>query len=151
MAIEAVHQGESGPNVATLHKGLLYLIRNQNGIIAQTRDALEKMLAQDVATQSFGWATASAVGNFQYQFVNRRDIPKKVKEKYPVPLLRKDDGTGNGDVDDPTAGALNWLVRETRGAQKKFVSPASENRIARPKVLATRAAARGTRGHVGRG
>jgi hypothetical protein len=118
MAIEAVHQGESGPKVATLHKGLLYLIRNQKGIIAETRDKLEQMLADDMATQSFGWATASAVGNFQYQFVNRRDIPKKVKEKYPVPLLRRDDGTGNGDVDDATAGALNWLVRETRGLRR---------------------------------
>jgi hypothetical protein len=125
----------------------LYLIRNQKGIIAETRNALEQMLAHDVATQSFGWATASAVGNFQYQFVNRGNIPKEVKKKYPVPLLRKDDGTGNGDVDDATAGALNWLVRETRGAQKKFVSPASENRSARPKVLATRTAALG---HVGR-
>ena len=134
MAIEAVHQGESGPRVAALHKGLLYLNRNQKGIIAQMRDKLEQMLADDVATQSFGWATASAVGIFQYQFVNRRDIPKKVKEKYPVPLLRRDDGTGNGDVDDATAGALNWLVREARG-------------IASAKVLATRTAARG---HVGR-
>ena len=134
MAIEAVHQGESGPKVATLHKGLLHLIRNQKGIIAETRDKLEQMLADDVATQSFGWATASAVGIFQYQFVNRRDIPKKVKEQYPVPLLRNVDGTGNGDVDDATAGALNWLVREARG-------------IASAKVLATRTAARG---HVGR-
>jgi hypothetical protein len=148
MAIEPVHQGESGAKVATLHRGLLYLIRNQRGIIAETRNALEQMLANDVATQSFGWATTSAVGIFQYQFVNRRDIPKEVKKEYPVPILRKDDGTGNGDVDDATAGALNWLVRETRAAQKKFVSPALKNRIARPKVLATRTAARG---HVGRG
>ena len=123
MAIEAVHQGNSGPKVDALHKGLLYLIRNQRGIVNETRDKLEQMLAHDVATQSFGWATASAVGNFQYQFVNRRDIPKKVKEKYPVPLLRKEDGTGNGDVDDATAGALNWLVKETRALKKKSPKP----------------------------
>src|SRR5262245_10439807 len=110
MAIEVVHQGNSGPKVEALHKGLLYLIRNQRGIIKETRDALEQMLAHDVEAQSYGWATTSAVGTFQFQFVNRRDIPKKVKEKYPVPLLRKEDGTGNGDVDEPTAGALNWLV-----------------------------------------
>jgi len=119
MAIEPVHQNESGDKVATLHKGLLYLIRNQSGIIAETRDALEQMLKHDVDTKSYGWGTTSAVGNFQYQFANRGDIPKKVKGEYPVPLLRNADGTGNGDVDVPTAGALNWLVKDTKQKNSK--------------------------------
>lgn len=123
MAIEAVHRDQHGPKVEALHTGLLYLIRNQKGMIEQTRTELEKMLEPERATNSYGWATTSIVGNFQYQFVNRRDIPKKVKEKYPVPLLRNADGTGNGDVDDATAGALNWLVKETRALKKKSPKP----------------------------
>jgi len=119
MAIEAVHQGDSGTKVAALHTGLLYLIRNQKGIIKETRSALESELNPERETNSYGWATTSIVGIFQYQFVNRGDIPKKVKEKYPVPLMRKEEGTGNGDVDGPTAGALNWLVKDTRDALKK--------------------------------
>ena len=119
MAIEAVHQDEHGPRVEALHTGLLYLIRNQKGMIKQMRTDLEKMLEPERATNSYGWATTSIVGIFQYQFVNRGDIPKKVKEKYPVPLMRKEEGTGNGDVDGPTAGALNWLVKDTRDALKK--------------------------------
>ena len=149
MAIVAVH---SGPGVTTLHKGLLYLIRNQGGLVKQTRTALESQLEHDLATNSFGTATAGVVGLFQYQIKNRGNLPKAVKERFRnIPLLRPDASTGNGDVDDLTAEALNWLVRETRATQKKFVSPVSENRIARSKVLATRTTARGPRGHVGRG
>jgi hypothetical protein len=120
MAIEPVHLGDSGPRVATLHRGLLYLIRNQGGMVKQTRSALESQLAHDLAAKSFGTATAGVVGLFQYQIKNRGNLPKAVKERFAnLPLLRKDDATGNGDVDDLTAEALNWLVRETRALRKK--------------------------------
>jgi hypothetical protein len=120
MAIEPVHQGDSGPKVATLHRGLLYLIRYQRGMVDETREALESQLAHDLAPNSFGTATAGVVGLFQYQIKNRGKLPKAVKEKFAnIPLLRKDDATGNGDVDDLTAEALNWLVSETRKLRKK--------------------------------
>ena len=120
MAIEAVHQGDSGARVDTLHRGLLYLIRHQRGMVNQTRTVLESQLAHDRATNSFGTATAAVVGLFQYQIKNRGNLPKDVKERFAnIPLLRKDDATGNGDVDDLTAEALNWLVKETRALRRK--------------------------------
>ena len=123
MAIEAVHQGDRGPRVATLHKGLLYLIRHQFGMEEQTRRAMEAQLKDEVATKSFGAMTAHVVGIFQYQIRNRQDLPADVKKRFAgVPLSRKDDGTGNGDVDDLTAEALNWLVRETRALRASKAS-----------------------------
>ena len=119
MAIEAVHQGDSGPRVASLHKSLLYLIRNQGGMVNQTRTALESQLEHDLATNSFGTATAGIVGLFQYQIKNRKKLPKDVKDRFAnIPLLRTDAGTGTGDVDGLTAEALNWLVRETRALRR---------------------------------
>jgi hypothetical protein len=120
MAIEAVHQGDSGPRVAALHKGLLYLIRNQGGMVNQTRTALESQLAHDLAANTFGTATAGVVGLFQYQIKNRGNLPKAVKERFAnIPLLPAYASTGNGDVDDLTAEALNWLVSETRRLRRK--------------------------------
>jgi hypothetical protein len=124
MAIEAVHQDEHGPRVEALHTGLLYLIRNQKGMIKQMRTDLEKMLEPERATNSYGWATTSIVGYFQNQIRNRGNLPKDVKKEFAnVPLARRDDGTGNGDVDDLTAKALNWLVKETRALKKKSPKP----------------------------
>ena len=126
MAIQEVHQDDSGPALATLHKGLLYLIRNQRGMVKQTRGALESQLEHDA--NSFGTATASIVGIFQYQIRNRKNLSKPVKERFAtIPLLRVDAATGNGDVDDLTAQALNWLVRETAtyGPPPPFKPPKS--------------------------
>ena len=114
--ITAVHLGESGAKVATLHEGLIFLVRNQRGMVKQTRAAMEKQLAPDLVAKTFGTATAGLVGIFQYQIRKReKDIPKEVKAKFAhLPLLPVDAGTGNGDVDDLTAEALNWLVAEAR-------------------------------------
>jgi hypothetical protein len=118
-AIEAVHMGESGAKVANLHRGLLYLIRYQRGMVEQTREMFERQLAHDRATNSYGTATAGVVGIFQYQVRNRENLPPEVKAKFKrIPLLRTDAGTGNGDVDDVTAEALNWLVKETRALRR---------------------------------
>jgi hypothetical protein len=128
MAIQEVHQDDSGPKVATLHKGLLYLIRNQGGMIKPMRKALESELEPERVTNSFGWATTSIVGHFQYQIRNRGNLSKPVKERFAnIPLSRKDDGTGNGDVDKLTAQALNWLIRETAvyGPPPPFKPPKS--------------------------
>jgi hypothetical protein len=122
MAIVPVHQGESGPKVAALHEGLLYLIRHQRNLVKQTRVALASQLEHDA--DSFGTATASIVGIFQYQIRNRKNLPKPVKDRFAtIPLLRVDAATGNGDVDDLTAEALNWLVRETRALRRQSPKP----------------------------
>ena len=97
----------------------MYLIRYQRGMVNQTRRALESQLAHDLVANSFGTATAGVVGLFQYQIKNRGNLPKAVKDRFAnIPLLRRDDATGNGDVDDLTAEALNWLVRETRALRR---------------------------------
>ena len=114
--IRAVHLGEGGERVARLHEGLVFLIRNQRGMVDETRRAMEKQLAHDLAAKSYGTATAGLVGIFQYQIRRRaNDLPADVRAKFAqVPLLPGDAGTGNGDVDDLTAEALNWLVAEAR-------------------------------------
>jgi len=120
MTIQAVHFGDSGPKVETLHRNLLYLIRHQGGMIKETRSALEAELADDVATKSYGLGTTSVVGIFQYQIRNRGNLPLDLKKKFAnIPLGRKDDGRGNGDVDDLTAEALDWLVKHVRAREKK--------------------------------
>jgi hypothetical protein len=112
-AIQAAHLHESGAEVTNLHEGLLSLIRRQPGISDETRAVLEKQLAPDLGAQRFGTATAGLVGIFQYQLKRREDLPKEVKARFKnLPLLPTDAGTGNGDVDDLTAEALNWLLKE---------------------------------------
>src|SRR3954464_10071784 len=125
MAIEPVHMGESGPRLAALHKGLLYLIRNQRNMTDGMRAAFEAQLKHDRIPDRFGTATASIVGIFQAQSVSRvrsqtKNTPNPVPTKFGgIPMLsRGDAATGNGDVDDLTAEGLNWLVTETRGPQK---------------------------------
>ena len=114
--ITAVHLGDSGAKVAKLHHGLMFLLQNQSGISDETRAVMKQRLKSDVDAQRYGQATADTVGIFQFQIKNRdKDIPKEVKARFKnIPLLRPDAGTGNGDVDDLTAEALNWLVAEAR-------------------------------------
>jgi len=125
MAIEPVHMGESGPRLAALHKGLLYLIRNQRNMTDGMRAAFEAQLKHDRIPDRFGTATASIVGIFQAQLVSRvrsqtKNTPNPVPTKFGgIPMLsRGDAATGNGDVDDLTAEGLNWLVTETRGRRR---------------------------------
>ena len=112
-AIHPVHLHDKGAEVANLHEGLRFLIRHQSGISDNDRQTLQQQLAADLGAQTFGHATAHLVGIFQYQLKRREDLPKEVKAKFKnLPLLPADAGTGNGDVDDLTAEALNWLLKE---------------------------------------
>lgn len=125
MAIETVHFGERGAKVTALHKGLLYLIRNQGSVTEGMRAMLEAQLKHDSIPNQFGTATASIVGIYQAQ-LRSRATSKGKNSRDPIPdkfkglpmLSRGDAATGNGDVDDLTAEALNWLVSETRGRRR---------------------------------
>lgn len=115
--IKPVHLGNSGSKVSNLHTGLLFLVLHQPGISHNDRKTLQQRLAPDVRTQTFGNATAELVGIWQYQFKNWPDYlpdqPKWLKEEVRnLPILGS--GTGNGDVDEVTAKALNWLLKKFR-------------------------------------
>src|ERR1041384_5839088 len=70
-AIVPVHMGESGPKVAILHRGLLYLIRYNGSVTDGMRAAFEMQLAHDRIPHRFGSATASIVGIYQAQLKSR--------------------------------------------------------------------------------
>jgi hypothetical protein len=97
--ITPVHMGNTGPAVFNLHHGLLFLIMNQPGISDNDRRSLKKQLAPDVADDTFGLATQRIVKIWQEQLNSNPDLPQNLQG-----LVL------NGDVDEKTAGALNWLL-----------------------------------------
>jgi hypothetical protein len=97
--IRPVHLGNTGAAVSNLHKGLLFLIMYEPGISDNDRRTLQKQLAPDLQAQTFGQATLRLVKIWQEQLNNRADVPDNLK-----PLVQ------NGDVDQKTANALNWLL-----------------------------------------
>ena len=122
MAIVPVRRDATGAKVTALHRGLLYLIRYHGSVTDGMREANEKFLAYDRIPNRFGSATAAIVGMYQAQLVSRvkaktKNNPDAVPDKFGgIPMTRGD--TGNGAVDELTAEALNWLVKEAR-AQKR--------------------------------
>jgi hypothetical protein len=105
--IRPVHLGDRGAEVSNLHKGLLFIIFHEPGISPNDRETLRRRLATEVRTETFGAATADLVGILQNQLKNwPNDWPKPPSElSAKLRNLRI-----NGDVDDLTAEALNWLV-----------------------------------------
>jgi hypothetical protein len=115
--IKPVHLGDSGPKVSNLHKGLLFLVFHQPGISHNNRKSLQERLAPEVRRETFGNATAELVGIWQYQLKHWPDylpaLPNWLKaEVQKLPMSNT--GPGNGDVDEGTAQALNWLLRKFR-------------------------------------
>ena len=112
--IRPVHMGDSGPKISNLHKGLLFLLFHQPGISQNNRKSLQQLLAPEIRTQTFGNATAELVGIWQYQLKNWPNylppLPKWLKDE--LQSLPISGGTGNGDVDEVTATALNWLLKK---------------------------------------
>ena len=97
--VTPVHMGNTGSAVFNLHHGLLFLIMNQPGFSDNDRRSLKKQLAPDVADDTFGQATQRIVRIWQEQLNSNANLPPNLK-----PLVV------NGDVDQKTAGALNWLL-----------------------------------------
>ena len=115
--IQPVHLNDTGPKVANLHKGLLFLLLHQPGISNNNRKTLQGRLAPDLRKQTFGDATAELVAIWQNQFKNWPNylppFPKWLKPKIQNLLtVWPAAGKGNGDVDAVTAEALNWLLKK---------------------------------------
>jgi hypothetical protein len=118
--IHPIHQGARGPDVANLHKGLLFIFFHESGVSPETRRALRQRLAPDVLTETYGDATTELVGIWQYQLKNwpnyfqplPRDLAEKVRNTFS-PMAAT--GRGNGDVDEVTAEALNWFIGKLGG------------------------------------
>ncbi len=51
--IHPIHQGEMGPPVANLHKGLLFIFFHEFGVSPETRRALRDRLAADVLEEKY--------------------------------------------------------------------------------------------------
>lgn len=122
-AIQPVHLHDTGPKVSNLHKGLLFLVLHQRGISDNDRAKLSKRLAPEVATVTFGNATAEVVGMWQYQFKSWPDylpaLPKALKDKVKDLPVSPITGRGNGDVDVITADFLNWLLKKLGALRPK--------------------------------
>jgi hypothetical protein len=114
--IQPVHLLDIGPKVSNLHKGLLFLVFHQPGISDDDRKSLQRRLAPEVGTQTFGKATAELVGIWQAQLKNWPDylprLPKWLELKVQNLPISRYTGRGNGDVDVVTAEALNWLLKK---------------------------------------
>jgi hypothetical protein len=111
-AIQPVHLNDQGPKVATLHKGLRSLIREQPGISDGDRAMLQQRLAPEVSAKRFGDVTAEVVGTWQAQLRSRPGLPPALKSTVMTLPFSNTTGRGNGDVDQITAEALNWLLEE---------------------------------------
>jgi len=101
-AIKPVHLNQKGDEVSNLHKGLLFLILHQPGISDNDRRTLQQRLAPELRDQTFGNATLDLVRTWQVQLKHRPDAPKNLRDNLAV----------NGDVEQGTADALNWLLAE---------------------------------------
>jgi hypothetical protein len=87
-------------------------------ITDETRRTLQRQLAGDVQTQTFGSGTANLVSIYQEQLKNRHDVPKDIKNALPV----------NGDVGPATADALNWDLRSLGALPKPKPKPKPPNK-----------------------
>ena len=113
--IHPIHMGSEGPQVANLHKGLLFIFFHEPGVSHATREALRQRLAPEVLTGTYGDATTELVGIWQNQLKNwpnffhplPHDLALKVKNSLSISSVT---GRGNGDVDEITAEALNWFI-----------------------------------------
>ncbi|WFU44139.1 hypothetical protein QA640_17810 [Bradyrhizobium sp. CB82] len=114
--IKPVHMGDSGPKVANLQNGLLFLLFHEPGISDNNRESLRRLLGPELRTRTYGRATAELVGIYQYQLKNWPDYlpraPQWLKEIVRDMPISTNTGRGNGDVDGGTARALNWLLKK---------------------------------------
>jgi hypothetical protein len=77
---------------------------------------LQQRLAPELRTRTFGSATAELVGIWQNQLKNWPNyfpaLPQRLKAKLHSITILPATGRGNGDVDEVTAEALNWLLKK---------------------------------------
>jgi hypothetical protein len=116
--ITPVHMGNTGAAVFNLHHGLLFLIMNQPGISNNDRRQLQQQLAPDVQTDTFGLATERIVRIWQEQLNSNANLPQNLQNLVV-----------NGDVDQKTAAALNWLLGELGALPEPQVSAAAKRKV----------------------
>ena len=116
--IQPVHLDDKGPKVHNLHSALLFLILHLS-ISDNDLSILRRRLAPEMRDETFGKATFDLVQIWQDQMKHRLDVPKVLRDPLQV----------NGDVDTPTANALNWLLAKL-GALRA-VKPSSAQPAAR--------------------
>ncbi len=97
--IQPVHLDDKGAAVSNLHKGLLFLLLHQS-ISDNDLSILRQRLAPEMRDGTFGKATFDLVSIWQDQMKHRLAVPNVLRNLLQV----------NGDVDTPTANALNWLL-----------------------------------------
>lgn len=118
--IQPIHFGSTGPGVANLHRGLLFIFFHEPGVSHATRDALRQRLAPEILTETYGEATTELVGIWQNQLKKwpnyfhplPHDLAQKVNTTLTISSVT---GRGNGDVDEITAEALNWFIGKLGG------------------------------------
>jgi hypothetical protein len=81
---------------------------------------LRRRLAPELRDETFGKTTFDLVQIWQDQMKHRLDVPSALRDRLYV----------NGDVDTPTANALNWVLAKL-GALRA-VKPSSAQPTARP-------------------
>ena len=125
--VPPIHKREHGSEVLNLQHCLLYLILHQPGISNNDRKTLQRRLGPEMRDHTFGDATEELVGLWQAQVKKWPDyfdalptepvgtsLADRVKT---LPL--ESNGRGNGDVDQITAEALNWILRDFGALPKK--------------------------------
>jgi hypothetical protein len=107
-SIQPVHMDDTGPKVFILHHGLLFLIMNEPGISNNDRRQLQQQLAPDVQADKFGLATEQIVRIWQEQLNSNANLPQNLRGLVV-----------NGDVNQKTAAALNWLLGQIGALRKR--------------------------------
>jgi len=105
--IHPIHLNDQGDEVSNLHKGLLFLISHEGGISDNDRRILAQQLAPDLRDEAFGNATLNMVKVFQEQLKSRSNLPFSDELKKEIKFMM----SVNGDIDQPTADALNGLLK----------------------------------------
>jgi hypothetical protein len=79
--IQPVHWGNTGIKVSNLHKGLLYLLRNES-ITENDLEMILKRLRPEIRAKKFGGVTAEYVGYYQVQ--TKQQLPNDAPPDCPT-------------------------------------------------------------------
>jgi hypothetical protein len=104
---------DEGAKVYNLQSALLFLMLHLS-ISDNDLSILRRRLAPEMRDETFGKATSDIVQIWQDQMKHRLDVPTALRNLLTV----------NGDVDKPTADALNWLL--TKLGALRVVKASSE-------------------------
>jgi hypothetical protein len=116
--ITPVHLGETGTAVSNLHTALKSLLKGESG--GGDIAMILKRLEPEVRNRTFGGVTAEVVSIYQGKLLSLHDLSLELKRALPL--------SPNGDVEQATADALNWLLGK-RGAARPKRRPTRERPV----------------------